>query len=93
MQAPVLLADLGYMSTISRHLSYSDLKNHKFEQPKPSMVMLPAGYASHKNRVVPQVERQHNAWRLAGEVKLSRTERIGSRPSAAAGSHHETSWE
>ena len=57
------------------------------------MVMLPAGYASHKNRVVPQVERQHNAWRLAGEVKLSRTERIGSRPSAAAGSHHETSWE
>ena len=69
-----------------------NLRDHKIEKPKQSMVMLPVGYDSRNNRVVPQVERQRNAWKLAGEVKPSRTERISSRPSAAAGSHHESRW-
>ena len=62
------------------------------EKSKLSVVMLRVGYGSHNKRVVPQVERQRNAWKLAGEVKPSRTERISSRPSAAAGSHHESRW-
>ena len=70
-----------------------NLRDHNIEKPRLSMVMLPVGYASHNNRVVSQVERQHNAWKLAGEVKPSRAKRISSRPSAAAGSHHETRWE
>ena len=70
--------------------SCSNLRDHNIEKPKLSMVMLPVGHGSHSNRLVPQAERQHNAWKLVGRVKLSRTERISSRPSAAAGSHHET---
>ena len=56
------------------------------------MMLLPVGYISQDVRMALQVEMQHNAWRLPEGVKLSRTERISSRPSAAAGSHHETRW-
>ena len=96
MQTPMLFNGLQkyVCGFLLLHVSVCQIEvPQDWEKLELSLLMLGVGNGFHNVRGAPQVERRRKAWKLAGGVKQSRTERISSRPSDAAGSHHETRLE